>query len=128
MELHLGPFTFRHYSGASWSSLEIAVATNPRCGLARRETAIRCSLRSEHLIDWMGIPNPADTFQAPDGSITHGRMVLHGGHAYAISAQQVYASELLERSRIAAREQTNVDGAATTMSVFPSVQEPSSAS
>jgi len=105
MNINLGPFALRYYGEAGiWSSLELAYVSNRHCGLARRESAVRCSWKSEHSIEAFGLPNPADAFTATDGSITYGRIVIHRGHAYAISAEQLYTANLLRQARQAARE------------------------
>lgn len=105
MNIHLGPFALRYYGEAGiWSSLELAIVTSRHCGLARRESALRCSWKSEHAIEAFGLENPADAFTAADGSITYGRIVIQRGHAYAISAEQVYSGNLLRQARRAARE------------------------
>lgn len=105
MNIHLGPFALRYFGeGGLWTSLEIAVISNRHCGLARRESAFRFSFKSEHCIEAFGLQNPADAFTAADGSVTYGRIVIHRGHAYALTAEQVYTANLLRQARQAARQ------------------------
>jgi len=105
MNIHLGPFALRYFGEAGvWSSLELAYVSNRHCGLARRESALRFSFKSEHCIEAFGLENPADVFTADDGSVTYGRIVIHRGNASVLSAEQIYTANLLRKARQAARK------------------------
>lgn len=94
MKIELGPFALRYFSGDNWSSLELAMVTNPNGGMARRETALRGSFKSEHLLEALSQENPADSFVAPDGKTYYGKIHQTPAGTYVISAKEVYTKEL----------------------------------
>jgi hypothetical protein len=58
MDIGIGPLRLRMYSGEGWRSLELAVST-PLKDCPRQETAIRASLRADHLRNAVkGAPTP----------------------------------------------------------------------
>ncbi len=98
MKINLGPFAFRVFSGDNWTSVELAFATNQNGGMARRETALRGSFKSEHLIDAFAIDNSADHFEAPDGTVYFGKIQQTPTGVYTISAREVYTRALYEKA------------------------------
>lgn len=96
MKINLGPFAFRVFSGDNWTSVELAFATNQNGGMARRETALRGSFKSEHLIDMVSKENKADSFTAPDGKTYYGRIHQTPTGVYTISAREVYTKLLYQ--------------------------------
>lgn len=98
MDLNLGNTFIRHYSGQNWTFFEIGVATRPRGGLARRESALQVGYKSEHLLEQLAVDNPADRYVAPDGTITYGKICVQGSRSYALSAEQVFSAQLLDRT------------------------------
>jgi hypothetical protein len=97
MDLNLGPFALRLYSGDNWSHVELALVTNRNGGQARRETALRGGFKSEHLIEAIGTDNPADSFEDPrTGTLYFGRIVQTPSGTYTVSAKQVYTRCLYE--------------------------------
>jgi hypothetical protein len=97
-EFNLGPITFRAYSGDNWSHLELAFATNARGGMARRETAVRLGLKSEHLIQMRGKDNPNDSFVTPEGNVVFGKIDVNPAGVFVLSAKDVYALGLYQQS------------------------------
>lgn len=87
----IGPIDIRYYAGQNWSSIELAFVTARKAGLAQRETAIRTSFKSEHLLETCGTENPSDTVTV-NGTTYAGR-VAEGvdGVGHTISAAQVAA-------------------------------------
>jgi len=104
MDINIGPAFLRFYSGSNWSHLEAGFATNHKGGLARRETAVALSLKSEHALEVFSVENPADRYIAPDGTITHGRICIQGSRSYSLSAEQVFTAALHKRTVRAAKE------------------------
>lgn len=98
MNIELGPFALRVFSAENWTSFELAVATNKNGGMARRETAVRGSFKSEHLLDACSQENPADSFTAPDGTVYYGRIQQTPTGVYMISAKEVYTKTLYEKA------------------------------
>lgn len=99
MDLNLGPFALRAYSGDNWSHLELAFITNRKGGMARRETALRGGFKSEHLIELVGTDNPADVFEDPStGTPYFGKVVQGPAGTYVISAKEVYTRALYEKA------------------------------
>jgi hypothetical protein len=97
-EFNLGPLTFRAYSGENWSHLELAIASNPKGGMARRETAVRLGFKSEHLIQMQGKDNPNDSLATPEGNIVFGKVSVTPAGVFVLSAQEVYALGLYQQS------------------------------
>lgn len=102
MDLNLGACFLRFYSGANWTHLELGVATRRNGGLARRETALRLGLKSTHALELFSVENPADRFIAPDGSITYGRICIHGNRHYSLSAEEIFSGRLYDQALQAA--------------------------
>jgi hypothetical protein len=98
MDINLGPVFFRCFSGDNWTSLELGFATNANGGMARRETKLRGSFNSEHLIEALGQDNPADQFTAPDGKVYYGRIHQTPSGVYTISAREVFTRSLYEQA------------------------------
>jgi hypothetical protein len=99
MNLELGPFALRVFSADNWTSLELAFASNKNGGMARRETALRSSFKSEHLLDTLGVDNPADTFECPaTGTLYFGKIQQTPTGVHAISAREVYTRAIYERA------------------------------
>lgn len=99
MNIKIGPFALRYFSNDNWSSFEAAIVTNANGGMARRETALRASFKSEHLLDALGKDNPADTFTCPEsGTIYYGKIHQTPAGTYVISAREVYTRALYERA------------------------------
>jgi hypothetical protein len=96
MNLELGPFALRVFSADNWTSLELAYASNRNGGMARRETALRGSFRSDHLLEAMATQNMADEFVAPDGKTYYGLIQQTPTGVYSISAKEVYSRSLYE--------------------------------
>lgn len=94
MNIELGPFAFRLFSGDNWTSLELAMATNKNGGMARRETALRGSFKSDHLLEALSQENQADRFEGPDGKVYFGRIQQTPTGVHAISAKEVYTKSL----------------------------------
>ena len=93
-QISVGPLEFRVYSGSNWSSLELAWVTARTHGQAQRETALRASFKSEHLLEFTGTPNPRDTITV-DGTTYQGRSASgHGGNDHVLTASQVAARAL----------------------------------
>lgn len=106
MQLNIGPLVLRHFSGDNWSSTELAFATNPKGGMARRETAVRVGFKSDHLIAGLGRDNPNDRYVTPDGNIVFGKISFTpGGGVHVLSAAQVYAASLQRQAIKAATEE-----------------------
>ena len=102
MKFQLGPLDFRFYQGTdndhSWTNAEIAFVTNRHGGKARRETAIRAGVRSDHLVDMIGKDLASDTFECPEtGTLYFGKIVQTPTGVYAISAKDVYTKALYTR-------------------------------
>lgn len=98
MNLELGPIALRVFSADNWTSLELAFASNKNGGMARRETSIRGSFKSEHLLEMTATENKADTFTAPDGKVYYGRIQQTPTGVYAISAKEIYSKELYQEA------------------------------
>lgn len=109
MELNLGNLFLRHHCFENWSNLELGFATRPSGGLARRETALKLCLKSDHAIELLSVENPADRYVAPDGSITYGRLCVQGKHQFAITAEQVFTAQLFDRTMRVAKERAESD-------------------
>jgi hypothetical protein len=87
----LGPIEVRYFSGLNWSNFELAWVTARKQGFAQRETALRCSFKSEHLLDIAGTSNPDDTLTV-DGTTYHGRCSTGiDGAVHTLTARQVAA-------------------------------------
>jgi hypothetical protein len=103
MKFQLGPLDFRFYQGTdndhSWTNAEIAFVTNRHGGKARRETAIRAGVRSDHLVDMIGKDLASDTFECPEtGTLYFGKIVQTPTGTYVISAKDVYTRAVYERA------------------------------
>lgn len=96
MNIEFGPFAFRLFSGENWTSVELAMATNKNGGMARRETALRGSFKSDHLLEALSQENRADKFEAPDGKTYFGRIQQTPTGVYSISAKEVYTKSLYQ--------------------------------
>jgi hypothetical protein len=94
MNLELGPIALRVFSADNWTSLELAFASNKNGGMARRETSIRGSFKSEHLLEMTATENTADSFTAPDGKVYYGRIQQTPTGVYSISSKEVYTASL----------------------------------
>lgn len=114
-EICFGPLAFRVFSGSNWSSLELAWITARKHGQAQRETALRASFKSEHLLELAGTPNPSDTITI-NGSTYQGRSASgFGGDDHVLTASQVAARALRNEAIRDRVEQVNraADAAAT---------------
>lgn len=93
------PIDIRFSSGDNWTSAEAAWITNRNGGLARKETALRGSFKSDHLIYATGKPNPADKFTCPEtGRVFHGKIVQNASGVHAVTSAQVYSDWLFQES------------------------------
>ena len=89
-----GPIDVRFYAGLNWSNLELAWVTARKQGCAQRETTLRCSFKSEHLLDIAGTSNPNDKL-AINGTIYYGRRLTGiDGAFHSLTASQVAARAL----------------------------------
>lgn len=87
----LGPIEVRYFSGLNWSNFELAWVTARKQGYAQRETSLRCSFKSEHLLDIAGAPNPDDTLTV-DGITYQGRCSVGvDGDLHTLTARHVAA-------------------------------------
>jgi hypothetical protein len=98
MDINLGPCFLRWYSGQNWSLVELGVVSRRHGGLARRESALKIGLKSEHALELFSVENTADRFVAPDGSITYGRICIQSHRRYSLSAEQVYSGRLFDQA------------------------------
>lgn len=97
--INLGPATARVFVYDNYTSLELAWVSNRFGGMARRETAIRGSFKSDHILEAVGKDNPADTFTCPDtGVISYGKIMEGPGGVYTLSAKEVYTKSLFTRA------------------------------
>lgn len=94
----LGPVEARFYSGNNWSNFKLAFVTNRNGGMARRETAIKGGFKSDHVTDMIGQDNPADTFEAPDGTLFFGKIVQTLSGVHTVSAKEVYTKSLYQKA------------------------------
>ena len=113
MELALGPIDICFYSGSNWSSFKLGFVTNRDGGAARRESAIRGSFKSEHLIEAVGTENTADV-AIINGKTYHGRVVqgLDGPHvltALQVAARHEYQNTLKQQKRNAVKAAADVE-------------------
>lgn len=113
MELALGPIDICFYSGSNWSSFKLGFVTNRDGGAARRESAIRGSFKSEHLIEAVGTENTADV-AIINGKTYHGRIVrgLDGDHvlsALQVAARHEYQDTLRQQKRNAVKAAADVE-------------------
>jgi len=113
MDLNLGPAFLRFYSGSNWTHLEVGLVSHRNGGLARRESALMLSAKSEHLLQIVSVENPADRFVAPDGTITYGRICTQGHRTYSLSAEQVFSAALHRRTLQAARRRAEAEAQQT---------------
>lgn len=91
MQLSLGPIDLRYYTGQNWSSFELAFVTARQAGVAKRETALRTSFKSEHLVEAFGEERESDSCIL-NGTTYHGKVVRGAdGDEHYISALQVAA-------------------------------------
>ena len=99
MQLSLGPLELRFFSGQNWSSFELGLVTARKAGQAQRETTLRTSFKSDHLLEVFGEEDPTDQLTTPDGEVFCGR-VSPGidGDAHTISAEAVYAAHLRKQA------------------------------
>lgn len=105
-ELSLGPVALRLAFGDNWSQFDTCFRTRPNGGQAMRETAVRVGFKSDHLVDILGQPNPNDTYITPSGETVYGRITMTpGGGVHVLSAQQVFAKQLLDNKLKAAANQ-----------------------
>jgi len=122
--LSLGPLELRCYSGSTrclgdngepsprlhnWSDVELAFVTSrTRAGFSNRETCVRMSFKSEHLIEAIGEDNPDDVVTI-NGTTYHGKVVAGAdGLVHSLTAQQVsiraeYLMALRESRKLARR-------------------------
>lgn len=99
MNIEFGPFAFRLFSGENWTSVELAMATNKNGGMARRETALRGSFKSDHLLEALSKDLPSDTFTCPEtGTTYYGKIAQTPTGTYVISAKEVYTRAIYERA------------------------------
>lgn len=103
MELFLGPLDIRFYSGDNWSSFKLGFVTNRNGGAARRESAVRGSFKSEHLVEALGEENTADV-AIVNGKTYYGRVVqgIDGPHtlsALQVAARQEYEATIKQQKR-----------------------------
>jgi hypothetical protein len=115
MKLSLGPIDIRFYSGQNWSTFEVGLVTARKAGMAQRETALRTSFKSDHLLEVFGEEDPTDQITTPDGEVFCGRVTPGiDGDAHVIPAEAVYAAHL---RRQALREAAKVAKAAAFTTV-----------
>lgn len=93
--LSLGPVDLRFFSGDNWSHAELAWVSNRNGGMARRETAVKGSFKSDHLTELAGQENPADSFECPEtGTLHFGKIVQTPTGTYVITAKEVYTKAI----------------------------------
>jgi hypothetical protein len=89
--ISFGPIDVRYFSGLNWSNLEVAWVTARKQGFAQRETTLRCSFKSEHLLDFTGTDNHDDVLTV-NGTTYFGRCSPGAdGVLHTLSAAQVAA-------------------------------------
>lgn len=97
--LSLGPVDLRFFSGDNWSHAELAWVSNRNGGMARRETAVKGSFKSDHITDMIGKDLPSDTFECPEtGTLYFGRIVQAPGGVHVISAKQIYTKAIYQKA------------------------------
>lgn len=107
----IGPIELRfgaNETGVNWTDATIAFVTNRnQSGLSTRETAIRASFKSDHLLEMIGEEDLSST-KVVNGTTYHGRRVSGpDGKVYTLTADQVaakaeYAKAMKESKRLAA--------------------------
>jgi hypothetical protein len=113
----LGPIDIRYFSGSNWSNLELALVTARKAGQAQRETTIRTSFKSDHLVELLGEDDPTDQYIAPGGEIYYGKTFAGvDGDTHSLSAEQVYAGQLRKQALKEAVKQTRIANAAAVSS------------
>lgn len=117
MQLSLGPLELRFFSGQNWSTFEVGLITARKAGQAQRETTLRSSFKSEHLLGILGEEDPTDQLTTPNGEVFYGR-VSPGidGDAHAIPAEAVYAAHLRKQALREAAKQARIANAAAVPS------------
>jgi hypothetical protein len=93
--LALGPIELRTYSnvtGRNWTDFEFAFVTGrTKAGFAERETALRTSFKSDHLLEAFGEDNPDDQVSV-NGTTYLGKTAAgFDGKDHVLTAQQVSA-------------------------------------
>jgi len=117
MQLSLGPIDIRFFSGSNWSSFEIGLVTARKAGHAQRETTLRTSFKSDHLLEVFGEEDPTDQLTTPDGEVFCGRVSAGiDGDAHTIPAEAVYAAHLRKQALKEAARQTRIANAAAVPS------------
>jgi hypothetical protein len=117
MQLSLGPIDIRFFSGSNWSTFEVGLVTARKAGQAQRETTLRTSFKSDHLIELLGEEDPTDQYIAPGGEVFHGKVFTGiDGDAHSLSAEQVYAGHLRKQALKEAAKQAKIANAAAVPS------------
>lgn len=118
MQLSLGPLELRFFSGQNWSTFEVGLITARKAGQAQRETTLRTSFKSEHLLELLGEEDPTDQYIAPGGEVFHGKTFAGiDGEVHSLSAESVYAAHLRKQ---ALREAAKAAKAAAAIPVVSS--------
>lgn len=100
------PLRFRMFTADNFWSAELALVTRPNGGLARRETAVRVGVRSDHLVQAVGIDNPSDVFECPDtGTLFIGKIVNTPDGVLAVTSRELYTEALIARASKEALDQ-----------------------
>jgi hypothetical protein len=117
MQLSLGPIDIRFFSGQNWSTFELGLVTARKAGQAQRETTLRTSFKSDHLLELVGEEDPTDQFQAPDGEVFCGRVCAGiDGDAHTLSAEAIYAAHLRKQALREAAKAARAAAAFTSVS------------
>jgi hypothetical protein len=117
MQLSLGPIDIRFFSGQNWSTFEVGLVTARKAGQAQRETTLRSSFKSDHLIELLGEEDPTDQLIADDGEVFYGRVFAGiDGDPHTLSAEQVYAGHVRRHALKEAAKATKAAAAVTAVS------------
>jgi hypothetical protein len=99
MQISLGPIDIRYFSGQNWSTFEVGLVTARKAGHAQRETTLRTSFKSDHLLELLGEEDPTDQYIAPGGEVFCGRVCAGiDGDAHTLSAEAIYAGHLRKQA------------------------------
>jgi len=90
-KLSIGPVDIRYYAGLNWSNFELTWVTARTHGFAQRETALRCSFKSEHLLELCGAENLADQITINGANYCGRHSAGPDGVLHTLTAAQVAA-------------------------------------
>tara|TARA_B100001996_G_scaffold184471_1_gene141043 strand:+ start:633 stop:1118 length:486 start_codon:yes stop_codon:yes gene_type:complete len=94
--LEFGPLDVDYLAGSNWTKFRLMLVTNRNCDKARRETGVELGFKSEHLLDVVGVDNPADSF-VHEGQTYYGLIYKLGKAVHSLSAEQRFSSQLAKQ-------------------------------